>query len=388
MGQAVAPLSLFMPVFDRERVSMKNFMKASIFVLLFGFVFIKLSYVLRPHDGDFAYIQLYGMLPKNSIDVVYIGGSSVMTYWAPMEAYEQFGFTSFNFSQTTMPAQLEKYCIVESLKKQSPKLIVADMRPFEYAEDILEESGEAYMFYDPIIRGFTDCFRYSKNRFQAIENSVSKQESTLPYHFDIAKYHTTNLEGLLKINNWKYAFNIPDDKTKCFGGFRPVIRYGIVERSDNNLITEELPLSETLDAIYLDLIKYCANLDREVLFIIPPHAELEENHKKHNYMRRVAKENGIVFLDCNDIFEEIGLDVQTDFYDHSHVQIFGSKKYTKWLGNYLINAYDLPNRKGESEYADWDVAYELWVPKAKEIEQAVFALMPEDIQNRVRGTMN
>lgn len=362
----------------------KKVVKASVFLLVVAFAFIHVSYALRPHESSFLHIQTYGMQPKDSIDVVYFGGSSCFTYWAPMEAWAQYGFTSFNFANNTMPAQLEKYCLIEALKKQSPKLLVVDVRPFEYAEDFKDNNPKnpMLMFDDAPIRNFSDSFRYSFNRFQMIENGIPKENDRMNYHFDIAKYHT-NLTALLAKNNWKYAFNRPDDNSKNFGGFDFCILHDVIERTDNRNIMEELPLSDTLDPIYLDLVNYCTSLDTNVLFIVPPYAESEENHRKHNYMGRVAEENGITFLDCNDIFDEIGLDVQTDFYNGNHTEIFGAKKYTKWLGQYMQNAFGLPDRRGESKYAEWDAAYDIWVTKSSEAEQAVLALMPEDIQAKI-----
>ena len=360
----------------------KNIIKSVIFTIIAAFIFIKISYVLRPNDGDFVYIKTYGMQPKNSIDMVYFGGSSVLTYWIPMEAYQQYGFTSFNFANSTMPAQLEKYCIIEALKNQSPELLVVDVRPFEYAENLFGDPQHMYMFDEARIRGFVDCFRYSFNRTMAIKNGVPKENGRIDYYFDISKYHT-NFAALLNENNWKYAFGMLDDDTKKFGGFRPVIRYGEIERIDISDIAEEQPFSETLDPIYLDLVNYCADFAMNVMFIVPPYAESEEHRQKHNYMRRIAEENGIKFIDCNDIFDEIGMNAQTDFYDVNHLQIFGAQKYTKWLGQYLKKTYGLPDRRGESKYADWDMAYELWIPKLHEIEQGVLAKMPEEIQAKI-----
>lgn len=359
--------------------------KIIFFVTLSVLMFVTLSYVFRPHDGDPVYIKTYGMQPSNSIDVVYFGGSSVLTYWAPMDAWEKYGFTSYNFANSAMPAQLEKYCIIEALKKQSPELIIVDVRPFEYGEELEELAGDIshlMMYGEPYIRNFVDNFRYSPNRANAIENSVPKENNRLNYHLDIAKYHT-NYQALTQVNNWKYALYMPDDNTKYFGGFRPVIRYASIERTDNKDITDELPLSNNLDLIYRDLLSYCEGLDANVLFIVPPYAESEENHKKHNYMKRIAAEYEIQFVDCNDIFEETGLDVDTDFYDPNHLQIFGAKKYTEWLGQYLVNEYSLPDRRGSLEYKDWEIAYDLWAIKSTEIEDAVFELMPSEIQSEV-----
>jgi hypothetical protein len=217
-----------------------------------------------------------------------------------------------------------------------------------------------------------------------IENAAPRENGTLSYHFDIAQYHT-NLTALINKNHWKYAFNISYDTTKSFGGFLTSVAYRPIVRRTNIKITEEIPLPDDLDLIYRELIDYCKKLDADVLFVIAPalNRDNAENFKKQNYMRRVADENGISFINFIDMFDEIGLDAETDYYSRDNLNIFGVKKYTKWFGEYLKNKYDLPDRRNNGRYADWDIAYEQWIAEASEIEQAVFALMPERIQAKI-----
>jgi len=365
----------------------KNIVKVLVFLMIFAVSFIKVSYVLRVQVGeDETYIPTYILQPKDSIDVVYIGPSSARRYWAPTEAFGQYGFTSFSFSSNGMPAQVEKYAIIEALKKQSPKLVVVDLKPFENAENLDMNTGQMIMFREAYIRNVTDSVYYSLSRMNAIENVVPEENHRLNYHFDIAKYHT-NLTALVSKDNWAYAFRetVNGNDTTDFGGFGKIyIGHEIIKKTDNGNITEELPLSDSLNRIFLDLVSYCANLDTNVMFIIPPSSESEENHQKHNYMNRILDENGIPFLDCNGVFDEIGMDAEIDFYNNSHTNIYGAIKYTKWLGQYLKDTYNLPDRRGDSRYTNWDSAYGQWIIEAGKAEKAVLAKMPKDIQAKVR----
>ena len=366
----------------------KNALKAIIFLLIFAFCFIKISYVLRIQvSEDDTDIPVYINLPKNSVDVVYFGPSSARRYWASMEAYGQFGFTSFNFASSGMPAQIIKYAVTEALKNQSPELLVIDLRPFENAENPEPGTNQIIMHREAYIRNVTDSMYYSLNRLKIIESAVPKENHRLNYHLDIAKYHS-NLPALVNKDNWAYAFGKLTDETKetkAFGGYGKFINnHEIIKRTDYSDITEELPLSENLNPIFLELINYCANLDTNVIFIIPPYSEPEENHKKHNYMSRIIAGNGMPFLDCNNIFEQIGMDIETDFYNSSHTNIFGAKRYTKWLGQYLKDNYNLPDRRNDSKYSDWNAAYELWAEESGKSEKATLAKMPREIQAKIR----
>ena len=78
------------------------------------------------------------------------------------------------------------------------------------------------------------------------------------------------------------------------------------------------------------------------------------------------------------------MDTETDFYNGSHTNIFGAKRYTKWLGQYLKDNYNLPDRRSDNKYADWNAAYELWAEESGKSEKATLAKMPREIQAKIR----
>ena len=45
--------------------------------------------------------------------------------------------------------------------------------------------------------------------------------------------------------------------------------------------------------------------------------------------------------------------------------IFGNRKITKWMGEYLQNEYEISNRSQEESLAGWNTEYEEW----KEFEE-------------------
>jgi len=332
---------------------------------------VKVSYVLRPHGGENVYLRTFLMQPKNTIDVVYIGGSTCLTNWIPMEAYGYYGFTSFNYGASNMPPQLYKYNIIEALKTQNPDVLVLDITNFGFPELLLLEAAVSYV---------TDSMRYSFNRISAVHNGMPEGHSRLSYHFDIAKHHSL-IENVFSKNNWKYAFNIPDDNTKYYGGFRPVIAYEEIERTDNSSITEEQQFSEDMLRIYNDLVYFCSRLDASVLFVVAPIDETENQRREFNFAKRIAEGQGITFFNINDIINNIGIDAITDFYNNRHMQIYGAEKYTRWLAKYLVDNNNLADRRGDPGYVDWETVYELWEPEKARIEQGVFALMPKGAQD-------
>jgi hypothetical protein len=382
MGQAMILLILFMRVFKMKinDKMIQNTLQGMVFFVIFVFIFIKVSYILRPEHFPVGSttIKEYLSLPYNTIDVVYIGASRVNQFWAPMEAYKRHGLVSANCTASGLPQQFTKFVTQEALKSQSPKLLLISLDTFSTITNLHD--------VDSNIRYVTDSFRYSFERLQAIERGIPNKKSTLGYHLDIAKYHT-NVENLLKKNCWRYAFIYNDTKViNGLDGYFFIESVSSIEYPYYHDISE-MPLSDSVNSYYLDLIKYVNGLDMNIIFTISPHGRDESEQKRINYMRRIATESSIIFLSGNDFFDEIGLDSQIDFYNRSHTNIFGAVKYTEWLCRYLKNHYDLPDRRGDYRYADWDLAYETWGKRVVEVKTNIIKLMPEELRNKIQENM-
>jgi len=355
----------------------KNALKCITFIFILIFVNTKVSYVLRAIGNTTS--REYLSQPTDTIDVLYVGPSSVYSYWNPMEAYRQTGIISYNYSSGALPQQLTKYVVTDALKYQSPYLLLIDLRMFV----ILEEPD----YNEADIRTITDSFYYSLDRFNAINSAIPKEADRIAYHFDIIKYHT-NTDNFIKKENWYYAFNIKKKNAIVFGGFRydpakPNI--GCYWPDYSNLGVGQL--SASMKSIYDELIGYVKNLDINVIFIFSPYIATEEQKERINYMKSIAKENNITTLDVFDFLDEIGLDTEIDFRDTDHTNIFGAEKYTKWLSSWLKEHYDLPDRRGDSNYANWDAEYESWIEKSTETKQSLMELIPEELRIKAQENM-
>jgi len=365
----------------------RNTCKVLAFIIIFVYIFIKVSYVLRPEQFPVGSntIREYLKLSPNSIDVVYVGASRVNKFFTPMEAYKRYGLVSANCTGSGLPQQFTKFVTQEVLKSQSPKLLLISLDIFSTTASLRDE--------DSYIRYVTDSFPYSFERLQAIRNGIPNKKSTLSYHFDIAKYHT-NVGNLFNKNCWRYAFGLDigryiyhdTDEVSGLNGYFFVKMASSIEYPYYDDISE-LPLLDSVNPYYLDLVKYVKGLDINIIFTISPHGRDELEHKRINYMRHIATENGIIFLNGNDFFDEIGLDSQIDFYDRNHTNIFGAVKYTEWLCSYLKNHYDIPDRRDDYRYADWNLAYETWEKKVIEIKTEIIKQMPEELQLKIQGQM-
>ena len=335
----------------KDKNNIIEVIKISIFAIIFLSLFIVLSYIVKPLNIDLLNISGFYGEKKNSMDMVYIGGSACFVYWAPLKAWEDNGITSYNFAADTAQAELYQYLVEESLAYQDPEVIVLDARAFQYRDTEQPPTEVAY-------RNFLTGTPLSWNRFKFIENNVPKYlgESTLSYHFDLIKYHgigrSSSVRTSLKIMTGNYHNELK--------GFFFVPKIAKMDKYD--FATEvETPMSDETNQVLDNLLAYLKTTNQKVLFVISPYVETAAHKENFNYVERKVTEAGFDFLDSNEYYDEMGLNFDTDFYNIYHVNIYGSEKYTTFLSNYLKKTYNLSDRSADNNYADdWNPLLNNW----------------------------
>ena len=338
-------------------------LRAVVFFAIFLAIFIRLSYILRPYTGNASRKNLCGFYAEenNSLDVVFIGSSSVFAFWIPFQFWNEYGAASYNFAAAQFPVQLTRPCIEEIRKTQNPDLFVIDVRPFAYAEATFgTDSQIPNMYNDAAFRNVADNMKYSWNRQMAIDQGLPKEYDRLPYVIDFIKYHT-EWDHLADMEAISYIWNSKKNKWK---GYYTVNRIQSQEITDYSGETSRKPLSENLDSVLSDLLEYCKKNELEVLFLVNAYNQVSSQKATYNYIEDRIASYGYCFLDANDKMDEIGLDPRTDFYDRYHVNYLGAEKYTAYVGKYIMDHYQLPDHREDAAYREWEEAYEAWLDDA------------------------
>ena len=334
------------------RAVMAGIAKAAAFVVIFAVLFIHVSYILRPYAGSASRKNLCGFYAekKNSLDIVLIGSSAVFSFWEPMEFWEKYGVTSYNFATGIMVPQMFRHEIDEVLRMQDPKLIILDMRPFSVAEDGYYLQPEvANMDHEVPLRNSVDNMKYSLNRVRTIQEEVPEGKDALPYHFDLIKYHT-EWDRLADRQSLLFFRNEAADFAR---GFKLVDDMVPVNYPDRTKDGHRKALTPRLEKIYRDLLDYCRDKDLQVLLLVNEYCQYENEKGYFNFMSDIAEEYGIPFFNTNDVYQEVGMDFETDYYDGSHTNILGADKYTDFIGRYLMEHYSFEDHRKDPAYASW-----------------------------------
>lgn len=344
----------------------KELIKISIFIFIFLIVFHFISYLFKPSSYNLRNIGGFYGEKRNSLDIVYLGGSACFVYWEPLKVFEEYGITSYNFAADAIQPEIYQFLTKEVFKYQNPKLILIDARAFQYKDEVVKANDT--IANDVSYRNFLTAMPFSYNKYNFIEENVPKylNENTLSYHFDLIKYHSNrDIYGKdqikMMIKKYKHPFKgfyfVPD-------AYRMEKKY-----QETKKIT---PISNNTKKILEKLLKYLKRTNQEALFVVSPYIETSKEKEQFNYISTIVKKYNYNFLDTNDYYEEMKVDFDTDFYNYNHMNILGADKYTTFLAKYIIKNYKIKGIGGAKKNKEWEILLKEWNLNIDKTKQEIF----------------
>ena len=260
--------------------------------------------------------------PENTMDVVVTGDSVTYFAYNPIVIWEEQGIASYICGQPAQKIQ-ESYIMLKNVyKTQKPKLVLLE----------------------------TDNF-FTWNEEGKIANIKDTAKEWLKDAFPLLRGHDV----------WKSLFTDKSYHEDCFKGY--LYRDGVTPVDneeymiDNGQTRPVLPIARD----YCKKIKELCDENGSTLLFVSAPSKMDYNFEMHNGAAELAKELGVDYLDMNLVWQEIGIDWQTDTFDNGdHLNVSGAEKTSKYLGKYLKDNYDLPDRRGEAAFASFDAEAEAY----------------------------
>lgn len=324
----------------RQIMKKKHIIRMAVFALLSIFVLSFINNFLSvPRGKDVSGLYGFHKEPENSIDVALVGPSETYTsFYSPL-AYEKFGFTSYALAVGGMRGSCYPSAVREMEESQDPQVYVLELYGFIYKDQKDE----------PSIRAWIDSMPDSENRNETIREIVDPGQRE-DYQKKYRKYH----------GNWM-------NRIDCMNVFLDKIRmdrkgYSITK----NFATETFaapPNGETMNyAVSGEGMKYLKEfLDflnsrgiENVLFVRTPEQIQYKDDQSVEEAVKLIREAGYDYLDMYGLQDEIGIDPQTDFYNPFHCNIYGAEKVTAYLGQYLMDHYEINTDHSKEVTAEWE----------------------------------
>ena len=292
---------------------------------------------------------------KQSLDVVFLGASEVYSDFAPGYAYEYSGMTSYLFATQSNSILNYKSQLKNILSRQNPELIVIELNGAVYGDEE-EDLKEANL------RNYADNVPLDTVKLEWMRENV--KDNQLEYIFPLMKYHGVWSDFP---NDMKYQKTIIWDKLRGYNYLKGILNETAVfqntQRSMNSSLPKsansKLPLTETEERGLRDLLSYCQSEGlRNVVFARFPHIVVRrtfERFERSNTVGDIVAEYGFDYINLERDIAQTGLDEFKDFYNLDHLNVYGQKKFTEYLTDYLTENYQLsPRDLSEKIRTEWD----------------------------------
>lgn len=331
------------------------------FVVMAAALFLYLNKVFSMGDDDAnrqTFKAFYSEEP-NTIEVAYLGTSAANRFFINPQAYHDEGIASFTVATMGMPMFFIPEVIDEVEKTQDPKLYIIELRWFLKSKDDINDAH---------IRRVTDNLKYSRNKFGSIDKAFTIMDgdtgelgdisyNKVDYLVPVVKYHDRLTQHSMRRGDWK----LTSTKNKTKGFILSDKTRKQVNQFPARLTPGEAPMSELAEESLNEVLDYCDQMKggADILFVLSPYSVKTGQMPVFNTVIEKVEKRGYQVLNFNtkEMYEELDLDWDKDYYDSMHVNYLGAEKYTAWLSKYLKSNYALEDYRGDARYESWEDAY-------------------------------
>lgn len=321
---------------------MERIIKTIIIIIIFILIFVFLNMLLQPKYAqnlvEGSMIEQYYNEPK-AHEVIFIGDCEVYANFSPMVMYENSGIKVYVRGSSQQMIWQSYYILKETLKYETPKVVVLNVNSMRYGKDSSEVS-EAYN------RLTIDNMKWSKEKVEIIRASMTDEETFLSYVFPILRYHS-RFDKLTK-EDFEYLFK---NKENTYNGF--LINKNV--KPYQNLPTKRILANYSFNYEcfeYLDKItNLCKENNIELILIKAPSLYPYWYDEYDKQIRSYAQQNNIDYYNLLENIEEIGIDYSLDTYDGGlHLNLDGATKLSTYFSEILTKNYNLTDFSGDVVY--------------------------------------
>lgn len=317
--------------------SVKTFVQVVVGVLLLAVMVLYASKVLERKDAYVKYEAFFR--EQNDFDVLFFGSSNMQLMVNPLQLWNECGITSYNFGNTSERLPVTYWTVKNALEYTKPKVVVIEVSQYGQTEKY-KDMYSVHLAWDR--------FPLSMTKIKAVYDVLSPEDPRYELLFDVILYH----------DRWSEL--TPEDFSRSFSkerGYAPSYEYMAFERPEYEYrISEEAV--DTEGVTYLEkTVEELQQQGIQVVFVHSPEVNSEEKQARINAASVTAEKYNVPFIDFT-VMEDCVVDYATDLSDADHANIQGATKLTHYLGEYLMQNYDLTSHAGDEAYHDWDVSYE------------------------------
>lgn len=259
-------------------------------------------------------------------DVIIFGDCDAYESYSPVKMYQEYGISAYIRGSGEQYINQTYYLLKDVLRTETPKVVVLSIHNMQH--DVPRK--EAYN------RMTLDGMRWSKDKVDAINSSMTKGETFASYVFPILRYH----DRWDKLTKTDFEHVFTKDITSHNGyymrcdvnpmGTLPKMPPKISYRFGDNAM------------YYLDQIRLlCEEKGIQLLLVRAP-IEYGWYEQWDKNIEEYAAKYGLTYINFCDYADDMGIDMKKDTYDKGlHLNIYGAEKLSVYFGKYLTENYQL-----------------------------------------------
>ncbi len=280
-----------------------------------------LGILFRPVDADGCFVDIttFHSIPENTLDVICYGSSHGGSGISTPKINEDLGIRSYNYSCSWQQLNTEKLFLEDSLRTQSPKVVIIETYRVDDVIEAQPIDGEVY--YSRAMSDFPGKREYLR---QCLGNDPM---INLSYYVPFVAFHE-NWMNIEKDSFWKS--DEPRPYEDLWGSSNDSSGGPIHIPEDACSVQKSLP--EKSLACLDDIVRICDEHNIKIIFYTTPYADVYEYG---DAMTKYAEDHNCVYVNFFDKMEEAGIDENTDFRDWGHLCRTGAEKVTAYLEPYI-----------------------------------------------------
>lgn len=330
-------------------MSIKHVGKIALFLAGLLFCLSYLNQLFKPswyEWNNYDTINGFYKEPHDSIETLFLGTSVVVSGISPMELYDAYGICSYNLGTEGQPMLASYYWLEEAYRLHSGSLrtVVLDVSSLRRSSDL--------SFYRKAIDGM----KLSPVKIRAVQAYVDDPSEVLSYLLPLSSYHTR--WGSLTTQDFISSEHAAKDYMRGYY-FRSELALeetsNILDRIPTYALDTSAPQTKfDTEALYYlkQIIDFCQEHELQLILIKAPMIA-DWTSSAHNAVQAIADEYELEYFDFSfdPLLSEIGYNAATDSFDIGHMNYYGAKKLTLWLGQYLVDHCGATDVRGMPHYA-------------------------------------
>ncbi len=321
----------------------KKIIRALAFFLVLALVYGAVDTVLKIKTYDMRSLITLRDMDDDTLDAVMVGSSHVGMNIDNAQLWEENGIASYNVWGGMQPVWNSYFYLKECIETQKPKVAMVDVF---MAGTTVDFSTKAVA-----MKNIT-TMPWGMNRINASLASFESWQDAVEAMWGMPYYH--NRFDELTEDDLRGRYGWDDEEIPTVHQTSDVVTP--IELLDYRAITDTLPLTEKNEKYIRKIINLCKANDVELVLMVAPYQATEEECKRLNRVEEIAREEGVTVLNYLKLWQDVGIDPATDFYDIGHFNNAGIKKFTTLIGQYLQDNYNLQDRRADASHPWYGVS--------------------------------